>query len=166
MRFINSLRNSIFAFAGQIITIFLGFILRWFFIHSLGQEYLGVNSVMESMITILSMSELGIGASVAFALYKPISDNDEKRIGTLMAFYRKVYIFIGVFTAVIGPLLIPFMSFFTREATYVADMNMIYILFLLNTVLSYFFAYKRTLLSAYQNNYVNTLSDDGFAVLK
>ena len=166
MRFINSLRNSSLAFAGQIITILMGFVLRWFFIHTLGQEYLGVNSVMESMLTILSMTELGIGTSVAFALYKPIDDGDEKRISSIMVFYRKAYHLIGIITAVTGPMLIPFMRFFTREAADIANLNLIYILFLSNTVLSYFFAYKRTLLSAYQQNYVNSLSEDLFAVLK
>lgn len=166
MRFFNSLRNSIFAFAGQIITILMGFVVRWLFIHNLGQDYLGVNSVMESMLMILSMTELGIGTSVAFALYKPIDDGDEKRIGTLMAFYRKTYHIIGIMTAVAGPLLLPFMRFFTKEAVDVGNLNLIYLLFLSNTVLSYFFAYKRTLLNAYQQSYVNSLSEDLFAILK
>ena len=69
MRFFNSLRNSALAFAGQIVAILMGFAVRWLFVHKLGQDYLGVNSVMESMLMILSMTELGIGTSVAFALY-------------------------------------------------------------------------------------------------
>ena len=166
MRFLNSLRNSSMAFLGQIVTILLGFLLRWFFIHTLGQEYLGVNSVMESMLTLLSMTELGIGTSVAFAMYKPIADGDEKRVGSLMAFYRKVYHVIGILTAVLGVLLIPFMSFFTKDATVVSNINFVYLIFLSNTVLSYFFSYKRTLLSAYQQNYINSLTEDIFAVIK
>lgn len=166
MRFLNSLRNSIFAFAGQVITILMGFVIRWLFIHQLGQDYLGVNSVMESMLMILSMTELGIGTSIAFALYKPIEEDDRKRIGSLMAFYRKTYHAIGIFTAVVGPLLLPFMRFFTREAVHVANLNLIYLLFLANTVLSYFFAYKRTLLNAYQQSYINSASEDLFAILK
>ena len=166
MRFFNSLRNSALAFLGQIITILMGFGVRWLFIHNLGQDYLGVNSVMESMLMILSMTELGIGTSVAFALYKPIDDGDEKRIGSLMAFYRRVYHAIGILTALVGPLLIPFMRFFTKEAADVGNLNLIYLLFLLNTVLSYFFAYKRTLLNAYQQSYVNSVSEDLFAILK
>ncbi len=166
MRFINSLRNSGLAFIGQIVTIIMGFVLRWYFVHNLGQEYLGVNSVMESMLMLLSMTELGIGTSVAFALYKPIDEDDRPRIGSLMAFYRKVYHVIGILTAVVGPMLIPFMRFFAREATNVSHLNLIYILFLTNTVLSYFFAYKRTLLSAYQQNYINSVCEDSFAVVK
>ena len=50
MRFFNSLRNSAFAFAGQIVTILMGFAVRWLFIHNLGQDYLGVNSEMESYV--------------------------------------------------------------------------------------------------------------------
>lgn len=166
MRFKNSLRNGSLAFLGQIITILMGIVLRWFFVHLLGQEYLGVNSVMESMLMILSMTELGIGTSVAFALYKPIDQNDEKRIGSLMAFYRKTYHLIGILTAIVGPMLIPFMRFFTREAVNVGSLNLIYIIFLANTVLSYFFAYKRTLISAYQQNYINSVTEDLFAVVK
>ena len=166
MRFFNSLRNSALSFIGQIITILMGFVVRWLFIRMLGQDYLGVNSVMESMLMILSMTELGIGTSVAFALYKPIDERDERRIGSLMAFYRKTYHVIGIGTAVIGPLLLPFMRFFTKEAVDISGLNLIYILFLLNTVLSYFFAYKRTLLNAYQQSYVNSVTEDLFAVLK
>lgn len=166
MRFINSLRNSSFAFVGQMVTILLGFAVRWLFIHHLGQEYLGVNSVMESVLTLLSMTELGVGTSVAFALYQPVNNGDQKRIGSLMAFYRRVYHLIGILTAVVGILLIPFMNFFTKDAASVSNMNFIYLLFLTNTVSSYFFSYKRTLLSAYQENYINSLSEDLFAVLK
>mgnify|MGYP000585678194 CR=1 FL=1 len=71
MRFLNSLRNSALALLGQVVSIVLGFGVRWVFVRQLGQEYLGVNSVMESVLMILSMAELGIGTSVAFALYKP-----------------------------------------------------------------------------------------------
>ncbi len=166
MRFLNSLRNSAVAFLGQMVTILLGMVLRWFFVHSLGKEYLGVNSVMESVLMLLSMTELGIGTSVAFALYAPIDAGDEKRVGSLMAFYRKVYHALGFGTLLLGPLLMPFMRFFTREATVVAHMNGIYLLFLLNTVLSYFFAYKRTLLSAYQQSHINSLTEEIFTVVK
>lgn len=166
MRFLNSLRNSVFAFFGQIITILLGFVVRWVFIHKLGQDYLGVNSVMESMLMLLSMTELGIGTSVAFALYKPIDDDDKPRIGALMTFYRKTYHVIGILTLIVGPMLIPFMKFFTKEAADIDGITLIYILFLLNTVLSYFFAYKRTLINAYQQSYINSLSEDIFAVIK
>lgn len=166
MRFLNSIRNSGLAFIGQIVTILAGFILRYFFIQKLGEEYLGINSVMESVLTLLSMTELGIGTSVAFALYKPVNEGDRKRVSALMRFYRKVYHLLGILTAVLGVAVIPFMRLFTKDVTVDVNLNLVYILFLANTVLSYFFAYKRTLLSAYQENYVTSVTEDGFNLLK
>ncbi len=165
-RFKNSLRNSSVAFAGQIFNILFGFVLRSIFIYKFGQEYLGVNGVMESMLALLSMTELGISTSVAFALYKPINADDKAHVGTLMAFYRRTYHSIGIVTLVLGLLLIPFMHFFTRDAVQVSNIDLIYIIFLTTTVSSYFFAYKRTLLSAYQDNYINSIAEDASCFVK
>ena len=166
MRFKNALRNSIVAFAGQFVNIFLGFAVRTLFIHYLSKELLGVNGVMESMITLLSVTELGLGTSIAFALYQPINDGDSKRVASLMNFYKKAYLVLGVATFAIGCLLIPFMRFFVKDAAGVADINIIYLIFLLTTSTSYFFSYKRTLLNAHQEHYIVSLSENLCTVVK
>ncbi len=165
-RFKNSIRNSSVALFGQVFNIVFGFLLRSIFIHRLGQEYLGVNGVMESMLTLLSMTELGIGTSVAFALYRPVNDDDKQHIGRLMAFYRKTYHAIGIVTLIAGLLLMPFMNFFTKDVSEVSNIAIIYLLFLSNTVLSYFFAYKTTLLSAYQDYYVISAAESVSCFIK
>ena len=166
MRFRNSLRNSIVTLGGQLINLAVGFLVRMVFIRCLGKEYLGVNGVMESMLTLLSVTELGIGTSITFALYKPIEENDREKIGVLMSFFRRTYHVIGAVTLVAGLALIPFMQYFTRNAADVPHIRLIYLLFLGNTVLSYFFSYKRTLISAYQDHYINSLNQDLFGLLK
>ena len=165
-RFHNSARNSSVALAGQAVNLFVGFILRTIFIYKLGQVYLGVNGVMESFLALLSVTELGIGTSVAFILYKPVDEGDEERIGRLMAFYRRAYHMIGFITLAASAVMFPFMRFFTRSAEDVPHMSLIYILFVASTVLSYFFSYKRTLLSAYQQNHINTLTEDILGLVK
>ncbi|MBQ7902041.1 MAG: hypothetical protein IJ365_08790 [Clostridia bacterium] len=166
MRFKNAVRNSVVAFVGQLLNVFLGFGVRTLFIRYLSKEFLGVNGVMESMITLLSVTELGLGTSIAFALYAPVNSGDEKHICSLMNFYKKTYRVIGIATIVLGAVLVPFMRFFAKEATSVPHLNLIYIIFLANTALSYFFSYKRTLLNAYQENYITSLCEDIFAVVK
>lgn len=165
-RFGNSLRNSIVTVAGQTVNLFVGFLVRLFFIRKLGQDYLGVNGVMESMLTLLSVAELGIGTSIAFALYLPVDRDDRPRIGRLMAFYRRCYHIIGALTLALGLLLIPFMRFFTRGAVGVPDILLIYLLFLGDTVIGYFFSYRQTLINAYQDYHVISLSQEGFGLLK
>lgn len=166
-RFDNAMRNSLVASAGQILNILCGFVLRIVFIRTLGKEYLGVNGVMESMLTLLSVAELGIGTSVAFALYKPVNDNNKQKIGVLMAFYSRTYKIIGCVTLVFGILMMPFMGFFTDSVKdSVSNLKLIYILFLSGTVISYFFSYKRTLINAYQNHYINSLNENIFSFVK
>ena len=167
MRFFNSLRNSVIMLMWQVVNVVAGFVLRTIFIRQLGFDYLGINGVMESILMLLSMAELGIGTSVAFALYAPIERGDERKIGVLMAFYRRVYHIIALLSAVIGLCLIPFLGLLTGDASEtVPNITLIYILFLANTVLSYFFSYKRTLISAYQMHYINSINENIFLIIK
>ncbi|WP_249311000.1 lipopolysaccharide biosynthesis protein [Congzhengia minquanensis] len=167
MRFVNSVRNSAVMLLWQLLNVVAGFVLRTVFIKQLGFDYLGLNSVMESVLMLLSMAELGIGTSVAFALYGPIERGDEAKIGTLMAFYRRVYHVIAIITAVLGLLLVPFLNVITNGAAdVIPNVTAIYLLFLTNTVLSYFFSYRRTLVSAYQLHYINSTNENIFLLIK
>lgn len=163
MRFENSLRNSSVMMIGQIINILLGFLLRTVFIRTLGQEYSGLNGVFESVLMLLSLAELGFGTSAAFALYKPIADDNKKKIGALMALYRQIYHVIAIVTVVLGIILIPFLDLLTKNASQTmpyTNVTLIYLLFLTNTVLSYLFSYKRTLICAYQMHYINSINEN------
>ena len=91
MRIRNSLLNIISGLVGQSLTLGLGFIVRTIFIYQLGSTYLGVNGLFGNILTLFSFAELGFGQAIVFALYKPIAENDEKKIVSLMALFRKVY---------------------------------------------------------------------------
>ena len=67
----NSARNVVVAALGQILIILTGFIARKIFVMFLDAEYLGVNGLFSSILTVLSLAELGIGTAIIFSLYKP-----------------------------------------------------------------------------------------------
>ena len=71
MRTENSIRNSAFALGGQFVSLLTGFIMRTVFVHTLGDDYLGLNGLFTSILSMLSLTELGLGTAVSFALYKP-----------------------------------------------------------------------------------------------
>ena len=75
----------------QLLTLLLSFASRTVFIYVLGANYLGVNGLFSNILTILSLTDLGIGSAIAYYLYKPISINDKERIKSLMLFYKKCY---------------------------------------------------------------------------
>ncbi|MEQ2601652.1 hypothetical protein [Phocaeicola vulgatus] len=57
----------------QLLTILLTFVSRTAFIYTLGAEYLGLNGLFSNILSILALSELGIGGAIAFYLYKPLA---------------------------------------------------------------------------------------------
>ena len=90
-RTFNSIRNIIFATLAQIISLFIGLILRTLFIKFLGNEYLGINSLFTSVLNIISMAEMGFTTVAVVSLYQPIADNNLKKLGQYVNYYRKVY---------------------------------------------------------------------------
>lgn len=154
-RVYNSLRNFIFGSLSQIISLILSFLVRSVFIHYLNLTYLGLNGLFTNILTILSLAELGFGTVMTHALYKPLCNQDEKKIIAYMHFYAKVYKIIGVIVALLGCSLMPFLDFLIK-GTIPDDINitLLYSLFLTESVSSYFFAYKRSILNADQKSYI------------
>lgn len=149
------LKNATISLVMQLIKNVLAFAGRTVFIYVLGAEYLGVNSLFTDVLTVLSFAELGIGNAMIFSLYKPIAEQDTNKIKSLMRLYAKSYRIIGVVIAVLGVLLIPFLKFLVNDVDYVQEnITLLYVLFLLNSVISYFFVYKKSLIIADQKNYI------------
>lgn len=167
MRVYNTIRNSTVSLTCQALSSLLSFINRTFFIYFLGIEYLGLSGLFTNILSVLSLAELGIGTSITFCLYKPLAQGDKKRISTLMQFYQNAYRVIGCIVLATGLSLIPFLSVIIGEqAQGVENLALIYVLCLSNSVISYFFSYKRVLLSANQQEYINTINRMLFLILQ
>ncbi|MCI8471344.1 MAG: oligosaccharide flippase family protein [Clostridia bacterium] len=156
MRTENSIKNLIYAFVGQAIGIVVSLITRFIFIRFLSQEYLGIDGLFTNILSILSLVELGIGPAMTFSLYKPLAEKDEKKISALMNLYKNSYNIVGGLIIVIGILIMPLLPLFINEMPNINNTNAIYILFVLNSGFSYFYAYKRSLIIADQKKYVAT----------
>lgn len=132
----------------------LPFIFRTVMIKVLGAEYLGINSLFVSILQVLSLSELGFGSAMVYSMYKPIAEDDNDTLCALLSFYKHVYSVIGCIIMGVGLILVPFIPHMI-SGTYPDTINIyvVYIMFLLNTALSYFlFAYKGALINAFQRN--------------
>ncbi len=155
MRIENSIRNILFGLGGYILNILIGFVTRSLFIKVLGIEYLGINGLFTNILMLLNLTELGIGAAIIFSLYKPLADKDEYRVAALMNLYKKAYRMIGIAVLTGGLVLAPFLGVLIKDMPDIPHITIIYILFLLQSVVSYlFFAYKSSIINASQNNYI------------
>ncbi|WP_099205686.1 lipopolysaccharide biosynthesis protein [Scatolibacter rhodanostii] len=146
----NAVLNILFGYISQIGIIILTFIGRKIFLHFLSVEYLGVNGLYSNILTVLSLVELGLDNAVLFSLYKPVSENNQPLISSMLHYFKKIYIFLAFIITAIGLMLLPFLKYIIDSDLNQNELNGYYILFLINTVMSYFVAHKVALLSAYQ----------------
>lgn len=154
----NSVRNAATSIGGQLLNNLLRFVCRTVFIHTLGREFLGISSLYTNILTLLSISELGFSSAVTFSLYKPLVNDDQETIKSLMAFYRKAYRVIGMVILVAGLCLMPFLPKLMTGVTDKVNIYLYYFLYLMQTVVSYlFYAYKAVLLTADQKKYISDL---------
>lgn len=155
----NATRNIVWGIIEKIVNIVLPFVARTVFIYILGSEYLGLNSLFTSILSVLSLTELGIGSALVFSMYKPIAEDDPETICALLNLYRRVYRYIGLIITVAGLCIAPFITFFIKDKAYPADINIyfLYLMYLFNTVISYFLcAYKLSLVRAHQRSDVTS----------
>ncbi len=147
-----SKKNIIWSFAGRIVNILLPFVTQTCLIYILGVQYVGLNGLFTSVLTILSLTELGIGSALVFSMYRPIAERDDAKVCALLAFYRKCYHIIGCVILTVGLILLPFIRhLISGDVPDDVNVYILYVIYLLNTVLSYFlFAYKTSLLNACQ----------------
>ena len=151
-----SIKNLIVALVGQSIGLVISFVARIIFIKILGSEYLGLNGLFVNILSVLSLAELGIGEAITYSLYKPLAQNDIKKCQMLMQFYKKTYTIIGITILCLGIAITPFLNYFIKELPNISDIYFIFILFVTNTAVSYFFSYKRNLIIADQKRYIAT----------
>lgn len=154
----SAIRNIVFGQIGNFITQILNFVLRTIFIDRLGDTLNGVNALYTTLLSVLSVAELGIGTALNYSLYKPVADQNYEKIKSYMRFYRQAYRIIGVVIAVIGLAISPLLPWLVKqpEGIAVRDLTLYYYIFLFNTVSSYFVAYKYSLVNAEQKNYIQT----------
>lgn len=150
-----SILNIFTGVGGYFLNTVLGFVCRMVFVQCLSADYLGVNGLFTNILTMLSLAELGVGSAIVYALYKPLAENDEEKIASLMKVYATAYRTIGILISVVGLALIPFIDLIVQEQPNISEsIYLLYALNLFNTASSYFFSYRSSLLIAAQRNYI------------
>lgn len=145
--------NMFVGFLYQFIAMILNFVSRTVFIHTLGTEYLGLNGIFSDVLGLLAMADLGFNTAMSYSFYKPLAENDEKKITALVSFYRKVYHIIALVVTLVGLAIIPFLRLIVKTEREIPQLERYYLFALAGIVVSYLFVYKTTILTADQKNY-------------
>ncbi len=161
-----SVKNATFSIFAQLAQQLSKMIVRIAFIRVIG-EYLGINAVFSDILAALQLVELGIGPAIAYSLYKPLAENNTEKVKALMKLFKKAYRFIGIFIMIAGIAFMPFYGFFINEVENqnMTVLNTVYLIFVFDTAISYFYSYYRTLLVSDQKKYLDISVHTGVIVL-
>ncbi|MBA5938420.1 lipopolysaccharide biosynthesis protein [Leuconostoc citreum] len=152
-----AIKNMLITAMTFISTLIVSFTVRAIFVNRLGSEYLGLNGVFTSILSVLAISDLGIESIFGYLLYRPLAEDNKESIRLFISFLRKVYNIIGASVFIIGMSIIPVVPLIIGpKGMKLDDVFLIYIILLINSSLSYLFTYNRTILNADQKNYIIT----------
>lgn len=164
MRTNNSIKNIITTVIMGSLTILIGFIAQRVFVHTLGLEYLGISGLFTNIVSMLGMIEMGLGTAIIYHLYKPISENNVTLVKSLLHFYKTSYRLVALAVTVIGLLIMPFIPYMVGDSSVRINIFVVYLLFLIDVVLTYLLAYKRSILYADQKNYIISFIHIGYTL--
>ena len=152
----NAIINTVFGLFLKIYQTLLPFVMRTVMIHTLGIEYLGLNSLFASVLQTLNIAELGISGAITFSMYEPIAQRDTQKVCRLLRLYRILYGLIGLTILLLGAALLPFLpKLISGEVPADVDIYILYLMYLISTALSYsMLSYRSSILEAHQRNRV------------
>lgn len=161
----NSIKNLKTAWICQLLMIILKFITRKLFTQNISDEYLGLENLYVNIIGILSLAELGISSAIGYSLYRPLAEKDEEKVASIMRYMGVIFKRIAIVILCLGLGIAPFLEFFAPEISHLPYAYLVYLFYVLSTVVSYLLGYKSSLCSGDQQNYIYIRNHYFYALL-
>lgn len=149
-----AMRNALVTGLVTILNFPIQFINRYYMVHYLGIVYLGLTSLFTNILSVLSLADLGLGTSIVFLLYKPLSERNFKKIAVIMKLYRNIYYVIAIVIFLIGLGILPFLKYLVGRNINYPHIYILFIIYLTGSATSYLFSYNQSLLYADQKNHI------------
>lgn len=156
-RTLNTKKNIKFGLISKALLLIAAFISRTLFIRILGAEYVGISSLYSNILGLLNLADLGMLNVLAYELYKALKEDDYVLICSLVDEFRKIYLVIIIVILSIGIAIIPALKFIVNSSLDDTNLIIYYVLYLFDSVASYFVVYRTTVITADQKAYIPNL---------
>lgn len=141
-------KNAVVGLTAQILSLLLSFVSRTFFLRYIGVEILGLSGTLTSVISALSLVDLGFYSAVIFRLYDPLINQRYEECCEIITVLRRFLYTVAIVIAGLFACATPLLRYILNGIEVTSFVYKAYALFCVNSVISYFLAYKRTLLYA------------------
>ena len=158
MRTKKALTNSIINIISFVVVFVPNLIVRKMLLECLGNDILGLSSLYTNIIGWLSIIEMGIGTTIIYSLYRPYANNDNEKIKSYIFFYGWIYKRVGIIIFIIGVCISPFIIYFIKGDISKNLVTIGFLLYLINTFISYLFSHRLCILNVAQESYKITIS--------
>ena len=142
---------SVLTYGVMLITAFA---VQKVLVEVMGSDYNGINGLFGSIISMMSLADLGIGTAIIYHMYRPVAEKNRQKVNSLLHFYKSCYIAISGVVLLIGIVVGFFLPLLVGDVEIADSIYLIYVLFLADCLSSYFLAYKKSLLYADLMNYI------------
>ncbi len=146
--------NVITSVLTNAVILVTAFVVQKVLIETMGSDYNGINGLFGSIISMMSLADLGLGTAIIYHMYRPVAEKDWGKINSLLRFYKRCYIGISGVVLFIGAAVGFFLPLLVGDVEIPDSIYLIYVLFLADCLCSYFLAYKKSLLYADLMNYI------------
>lgn len=155
----NTSRNLVVGVVSKAFLLGTTFLVRTLFIRILGAEYTGVSSLYSNILSLLNLAELGFGSVLTYELYRPLRDNDDSAVAALVALFKRIYTVVIIIVLTIGLALVPFLKYIINSSLDERRLLIYYVLYLADSVASYFVVYRTMVIVADQKRYITNVTD-------
>lgn len=152
----NFISNAKWKTGIQILTSVFNLLNRYFFMRWMGAEYLGATSLFNSILGVLSFTDLGLTGAFSVCFYKAIAEKDRDHCISLLNALRRIMQRCVLGMMGIGLLLVPLIPTLATQTQQIASQRLCvcYVLFLLEITLGYLYTSKECYVVACQQEYV------------
>ncbi len=162
-----SILNAEVGLVFYFLSLFVTFFSRKIFLEYLGADFIGLTGTLLSILSLLNLSELGIGLSVSYFLFSPLAHNDRQKINEILSLLGYLYKRIGQFILLTGILISLFFPLiFQNTSLPLGIIYFAYFSFLGSSAIGYFINYRQILLDADQKMYLVSIYSQSFNLLK
>lgn len=149
------LYNTVSSLIFQLTTIICGFILPRLILNAFGSEVNGLVNSIAQFLGVISFLELGVGAVVQSALYKPLAEKNQKDVSKIISSANKFFTRLGqILLIYVIVLVIVYPQFAGKNFGFIYTATLI-VAISISSFAQYFFGIvNRLLLTADQRGYI------------
>lgn len=150
----------------QIVILLSGFLVRKAFLNNIGIYYLGFDGFFNTIISLLSLLDLGIGASSIFYISRSFAKKKQSEAIATYRVYSSLYRKVALLMTIIGIIIcLNISNFVDLGRNDVLFIQLVFLLQFARTVSNYLLICPRTTMQCYQKNYVNITLDTLSAII-